>query len=34
MDWYRKHYKTFIWIMIICFLAYLLPSAFVVTQTN
>lgn len=32
MNFFKKHYKTVVWIMIICFLAYLLPSMYVATQ--
>jgi hypothetical protein len=32
MEFFRRHYKTVVWIMIFCFLMYLLPSVYVATR--
>ena len=34
MDWFRRHYKTFVWLMIISFLLYLVPASYVMVQPN
>ena len=32
MPFFRKHYKTFVWVMIVCFLAYLIPSVVLISR--
>jgi hypothetical protein len=34
MNFFRKHHKTFVWLLIIIFLMYLLPTAYIGTQVN